>query len=159
MNRTYIIPISGTADNCFFTNYAYFLRSDGKYKVDIKDSLLVRELEEEEENPARVRKNSAHSMRSSKTNATNKSLLSYLGSSMIKPGILESTIEYLTRYLNANVLTSRIDEFPRSFIDSDGAQLFEIIAFFTPKGSSFPWRCNVKEKSVKKVEALYSQYC
>ena len=57
------------------------------------------------------------------------------------------------------MLTSRIEEFPRSFIDSDGAQLFEIIAFFTPKGSSFPWRCSIKEKNVKKVEALYNQYC
>jgi hypothetical protein len=97
-------------------------------------------------------------MRSSKTNATNKSLLSYLGSSMIKPGILESTIEYLTRYLNSNVLTSKIEEFPRSFIDSDGSQLFEIIAFFTPKGNNFPWRCTIKDKGIKKVEALYNQY-
>jgi hypothetical protein len=145
MNRSYVVPISGTTDNSFFTNYAYFLRSEGRYKVDIKDSLVVRDLEDDEEGPGgRVRQKSAHSMRSSKTNATNKSLLSYLGSNMIKPGILESTIEYLTRYLNSNVLTSKIDEFPRTLIENDGAQLFEIISFFTPKSTSFPWRCTVK---------------
>lgn len=77
---------------------------------------------------------------------------------MIKPGLLENTIEYLTRYLNANILTSRIDEFPRSLIENDGAQLFEIISFFTPKSGNFPWRCTIKEKSQKKVEALYNQY-
>jgi|JI6StandDraft_1071083.scaffolds.fasta_scaffold10500_1 hypothetical protein len=45
MNRTYVVPISGTADNSFFTNYAYFLRSEGKFKVEVKESLVVRELE------------------------------------------------------------------------------------------------------------------
>jgi hypothetical protein len=48
MNRTYVVPISGTTDNCFFTNYAYFLRSEGKFKIDIKDSLIVRELDDDE---------------------------------------------------------------------------------------------------------------
>lgn len=33
MNRTYIVPVSGTTDNCFFTNYAYFLRSEGRFKI------------------------------------------------------------------------------------------------------------------------------
>ena len=27
MNRTFTIPVSGTADNCIFTNYTYFLRN------------------------------------------------------------------------------------------------------------------------------------
>ena len=33
MNRTFVIPVSGTADNCIFTNYTYFLRNEGKFTV------------------------------------------------------------------------------------------------------------------------------
>lgn len=27
LNRTFVIPVSGTADNCIFTNYTFFLRN------------------------------------------------------------------------------------------------------------------------------------
>jgi len=33
MNRTFTIPVSGTADNCIFTNYTYFLRNENKFKI------------------------------------------------------------------------------------------------------------------------------
>ena len=47
-------------------------------------------------------------MKSGTTNKSLKSLVSYIGSSMIKPGLLEETISYLTRFLNHNVLTIKI---------------------------------------------------
>lgn len=56
----------------------------------------------------RPRKTSAMSMKSNTTNKSMKSLVSYLGSNMIKAGILEYTISYLTRFLNNNVLSIRI---------------------------------------------------
>lgn len=43
-------------------------------------------------------------------------------------------------------------------IESDGVQLFEIINFFTTKGTNFPWKCTVKDKGAAKVKALYTQY-
>lgn len=52
-----------------------------------------------------ARKNSAHSMRS---NATGKSIMSYLGVAPISPAILSNTIDYINRYLNANLLTTPI---------------------------------------------------
>jgi len=33
MNRTFTIPVSGTADNCIFTNYTYFLRNENKFHI------------------------------------------------------------------------------------------------------------------------------
>ncbi len=33
MNRTFVIPVSGTSDNCIFTNYTFFLRNEGKFKI------------------------------------------------------------------------------------------------------------------------------
>jgi hypothetical protein len=67
------------------------------------------------------RKNSAHSLKSS---ATNKSVMSYLGVTPINQSILTNTLNYVLRYLNANLLTSSIHEFPESLIENDGAQLF-----------------------------------
>ncbi len=59
------------------------------------------------------RKNSSHSLRS---NATNKSVLSYLGVQPINNTILTNTLNYIMRYLNANLLTTPINEFPESLI-------------------------------------------
>ena len=33
MNRTFVIPVSGTTDNCIFTNYTYLLRNENKFKI------------------------------------------------------------------------------------------------------------------------------
>ena len=119
-NRSYFITVSGSTDNCLFTNYSYFLRNEGRFKVVATESLNVVECEEE----GRARKGSAISAKSNATNKSLKSLVSYLGPNLIKSGILEYTIEYLTRYLNHNVLTIKIDSFPRSLIESDGLQIF-----------------------------------
>lgn len=51
-----------------------------------------------------------------RSNATGKSVMSYLGVSPISPAILSNTLDYINRYLNANLLTAPIKEFPISFI-------------------------------------------
>jgi len=50
--------------------------------------------------------------------------MSYLGVTPINQSILTNTLNYVLRYLNANLLTSSIHEFPESLIENDGAQLF-----------------------------------
>jgi hypothetical protein len=67
-------------------------------------------------------------------------VLSYLGVSPISPAILSSTIDYINRYLNSNLLTIPINNFPGSFIENDGAPIFEILAFVSSKGTGFTWR-------------------
>jgi len=42
--------------------------------------------------------------------------MSYLGVPPINQAILANTIDYINRYLNANLLTSPITYFPGSFI-------------------------------------------
>jgi hypothetical protein len=85
------------------------------------------------------RKYSSHSL---KSNATNKSVMSYLGVAPINQTILANTIDYINRYLNANLLTFPITDFPGSFIESDGSQIFEIIAFVSAKNNTYPWKYN-----------------
>jgi len=41
MNRSFIIPVSGTTDNCIFTNYTYLLRNEGKLKIKNEGTLQL----------------------------------------------------------------------------------------------------------------------
>lgn len=45
-NRSYFITVSGSTDNCLFTNYGFFLRNEGRFKIIVGDSLNVMEIEE-----------------------------------------------------------------------------------------------------------------
>jgi hypothetical protein len=120
MNRTFTIPVSGTADNCIFSNYTYILRNEHKLTIKMENALQLVEAPEPQA-PGLQRRNSAHSLKSSQTN---KSVLSYLGVAPISPTILSNTIDYITRYLNSNLLTIPITNFPGSLIETDGAPLF-----------------------------------
>jgi len=51
-------------------------------------------------------------------------VLSYLGVAPISPAILSNTIDYINRYLNSNLLTIPITNFPGSLIENDGSSLF-----------------------------------
>lgn len=41
MNRTFVIPVSGTTDNCIFTNYTYLLRNENKFKIKTEGALQL----------------------------------------------------------------------------------------------------------------------
>ena len=105
LNRTYIIPVSGTTDNCILTNYVYFLRNENKYAIKSQGQLQLTENTSDHVPGNLVRKNSSHSLRS---NVTGRSIMSYLGVSPVSPAILSNTIDYINRYLNSNMLTSPI---------------------------------------------------
>ena len=104
MSKLY--TLRGTTDNCIFTNYTYFLRNEGKFKIKNEGTLqLVESNENASSSMSLQRKNSAHSL---KSNATNKSVMSYLGVLPINQSILTNTLNYVLRYLNANLLTMPI---------------------------------------------------
>ena len=157
LNRTFVIPVSGTADNCIFTNYTYFLRNENKFIIKPKPHLELLEISEPVPSGTLQRKGSARSLRS---NMTNKSILSYLGVNPISPSILSNTIDYINRYLNSNLLSHPISDFPGSFIESDGIQLFELMAFVSSKPANYPWRYTPtnNEVPVDRVKKLYNQY-
>jgi hypothetical protein len=73
-------------------------------------------------------------------------VLSYLGVTPISPAILSNTIDYINRYLNSNLLTIPITNFPGSFIENDGV---------SNKSSSYPWRLNGNEKGLQKVQKIF----
>lgn len=95
-----------------------------------------------------------------RSNVTGKSVMSYLGVAPISPAILSNTIDYINRYLNANLLTTPIKQFPISVIEADGQQIFEILAFVSNKNSNFPWKYtpSPNDKPINKVTKLFNQY-
>ena len=107
-----------------------------------------------------VRKNSSHSFRSLRSNVTGRSIMSYLGINPISPAILSNTIDYINRYLNSNMLSSPIKEFPGSFIENDGQQIFEVIQYVSSKNTNYPWRYQpiANEKPLNRVKRIYNQY-
>ena len=86
--------------------------------------------------------------------------MSYLGVNPISPVILSNTIDYINRYLNANLLTMPIKDFPATIIESDGHQIFEILSFVSNKSANFPWKYNpvANEKALNRVNKLFNQY-
>jgi hypothetical protein len=46
--------------------------------------------------------------------------MSYLGIAPINPYVLSTTLEYIKKYLNENILTIPINEFPQSVVENDG---------------------------------------
>lgn len=41
LNRVFVIPVSGTADNCIFTSYTYFLRNEGRFIIKPQGALKL----------------------------------------------------------------------------------------------------------------------
>lgn len=95
-----------------------------------------------------------------RSNVTGKSVLSYLGVNPISPAILSNTIDYINRYLNANLLTTSIKQFPISVIEADGQQIFQILSFVSNKSTNFPWKYtpSPNDKPINKVTKLFNQY-
>ena len=46
MNRTFVIPVLGTTDNCIFTNCTYLLRNQNKFKIKTEGALQLVEQNE-----------------------------------------------------------------------------------------------------------------
>lgn len=174
--RVYPIYISGTTDNCLFTNFAYLQRFQKECRVTQSDKGVAQIVEEDEEDvnsvdgdaggdhtkSAKAAKKGAPSVVSNKTfssHASSKSSRSALGYTPIHATFLEANVDYILRWLNFMVLTSTIQQFPQSVIEHNGQQIFELITFLTGK-TSFPFKANLEgvTKRQDKVERLYKQY-
>lgn len=65
--------------------------------------------------------------------------MSYLGIAPINPYVLSTTLEYIKKYLNENVLTIPISEFPQSMVEGEGRQMVEVMTVTAGKGAKYPW--------------------
>lgn len=149
--------ISATADNCLLTNFPYLVRSPGEYEIlaDPHKPIRLKELDNEESETSRR----AISVGMSRAGSIAKTARSLLGYAPIPLRELERACEGIRAWLNQNVLTSYISKFPQDVIESNGSQLFELIAYLTGKAPTGKFNPNASfSKKLDKVKALYQQY-
>jgi len=93
------------------------------------------------------------------SHASSKSNRSALGYQPIHISFLESNLEFVTRWMNSNVLTSNIQSFPTTIVEHNGHEIFELITFLTGRGS-FNFRCSIESnmKRLDRVQKLHTQY-
>ncbi|CAD8106047.1 unnamed protein product [Paramecium primaurelia] len=153
--RVYILYISGTTDNCIFTNQSFLWRM-GRYQFEVEDKKPIMYVEDENfdsDNEKNPKHNfSVKSTTSSKGNAN-------LGYTPIRRDLLEQANEYIVRWLNYHVLTTSISTYPEDVINSNGQQIFELITFLTGK-TTFSYKQNIDPnwKKSQRADVLYKQY-
>ncbi|EWS70940.1 flagellar associated protein, putative (macronuclear) [Tetrahymena thermophila SB210] len=179
-DRVYPIYISGTTDNCLFTNQSYLQRCKGEYSIylnEVKDdsnkfsigNIMIKE-EDEDINSVdgKTQTSRTHSIAATKKKGGAASTLSYgstkssrsmLGYQPIPTPFLDQSIEYITRWLNYHVLQQPINSFPQSVIEQNGSPVFDLITFLTGR-TQFPFRAQIDHltKRTEKSKKLMSQY-
>ena len=130
--RIYSLPVSGTSDNCLFTNFAYFQRCRGDYKlitsedVNFNKGPVMLQLEEAYDDQSIIedgqgfdskipKKKGNHSIISDKTlgsGGSSRGAAAALGYAPVPMKELEDSSDFIKRWLNYNVLTQTIINFP-----------------------------------------------
>ncbi|EGR27115.1 hypothetical protein IMG5_201370 [Ichthyophthirius multifiliis] len=162
--NVYPIIISGTSDNCLFSNYGYFQRSYGDYKLKLKDgngNIIVQEEEDDLiSQDGQQNRNKRKLGTSVQSYSSTKSQAQALGYYPIPKVLLDKSIEYITRWLNYNILQSPIKKFPSCIIEHNGSQIFELIFFLTGNNQCQSLKANINSLLPKneQIQKIYKQY-
>ncbi|CAD8117028.1 unnamed protein product [Paramecium sonneborni] len=153
--RVYSIYISGTTDNCIFTNQSFLWRM-GRYQLEVEDKKPILYVEDENVDSDNE-KYAKHSF--SVRSSTSSKGTANLGYTPVRKELFDQASEYIIRWLNYHVLTTTITMYPEEVINSNGQQIFELITFLTGK-QNFSYKQNVDPnwKKSQRAEALYKQY-
>ncbi|EAR97253.2 flagellar associated protein (macronuclear) [Tetrahymena thermophila SB210] len=172
-SNSYIIPVSGTADNCLFTNFSFIQRNKGGYAIrsDSEKSALqiLEEKDSDGEDDVSVEIQSKgtsnqiqkkrSSILSNQTISTRISIPSGQGYTLIPKDMIESSREFIRQWLNYYVLPNQIQSFPETIVDDNGDQLIELVNFCSGKSIS-NLKCDLQNgmKRAEKSILLFKQY-
>lgn len=157
--RSYLIPISGTTDNCLFTNFPYFQRTPFKeYQIlSPNDSpILLQEAQNELDSSIIVqdKKKALSSVISSKTSYKKN----IFGCSLIPNTLLTSSLENIQRWMNHFVLSTPLQCFPDDVISSNGAQFFDLFHYLTGRPFTNKGKFDIPLKKTERINLLIKQY-
>ena len=115
-----------------------------------------------EEKDKAVKKKGAPSVISNKTlssQASSKNSQNALGYSPIPSKDLEESCEFIKRWLNYNVLTQTVLNFPGSVIENNGVEILELITYLTGR-QHLSYKVNMEgvSKRVDRCQKLFKQY-
>ena len=134
--RSYFLPISGTSDNCLFSNYPYIQRTPLKeytYKVSSDSPIKLEEMPINEDSEENLSHNFNKKFGSSGSKASNTTSKNIFGYSLIPNDLLSNALDNILRWLNHFVLSTPLRSFPDDVITSNGAQIFDLYCYLSGK--------------------------
>ena len=155
----YPIALSGTADNSLLTVFPFVQRNMDEVRFEVNDLgviNLVQDVQSETEDFSEKGGKPAGA-RTSGSSVVSRSAKSIIGFNPVPQQLLERSLDFLTRWLNAKFLATPINRIPEDMIESNGSQIYEIIT--TLVGKSPPGQAklaNVTQREI--VKKLVTQY-
>merc|ERR1719399_485822 len=112
----YAIPVSGTTDNSVLTTFPYLMSCADFFVLEGHPVIMLRETQE----PSGENAERAPSFRTA-----SQSISSLSGQ--------DFQFDFITRWLNANVLKSTVENFPADLITQNGRQVYEMVECLAAK--------------------------
>lgn len=161
---SYVLPVSGTTENCILTCHHYLHNNTDFYTLEGEPVML----QEKEDNSG----NEQGAAPSIKTGSVSHNSVAGYGNQDM------SQADFLVRWLNSNILKMQLDHFPQDLVNSNGRHLYEMIEFLSGKsvpnkaaapapqrmdntGSSFRGNdrgAKQKSREMQKILQLMQQY-
>ncbi|CAJ1445026.1 unnamed protein product [Effrenium voratum] len=116
---SYVLPVSGTTENCILTCHNYLHNNTDFYTLEGEPVML-----QEKEDNAGGEPGAAPSVKTG--SVSHNSVAGYGNQDMTQA-------DFLVRWLNGNVLKNQLDHFPQDLVNSNGRHLYEMIEFLSGK--------------------------
>lgn len=154
----YPIAVSGTADNSLLTAFPFIQRNTDEVRFEVDDAGVINLVQDAQSDTDSFSEKGAKGARTSAGSSVfSRSAKSIIGFNPVPQPLMERSLEFLVRWLNAKLLTSPVNKLPDDFIEANGAQLYEILTTLcgkTPPGQvKF---ANIPQREV--LKKLLSQY-
>ncbi|CAE7358857.1 CFAP47 [Symbiodinium natans] len=116
---SYVLPVSGTTENCILTCHHYLHNNTDFYTLEGEPVML-----QEKEDNSNGEQGAAPSIKTG--SVSHQSVAGYGNQDM-------SQADFLVRWLNGNILKNQLDHFPQDLVNSNGRHLYELIEFLSGK--------------------------
>lgn len=156
--QIYPIFVSGTTDNSILTNYPFFLVKGDEYKPVAETNKSIRLEVVENDLDSQLSPMGGGNFQSKGGSVGSKSIKSSIGFQPIRMDDLERSCRHCRDWLNNYVLSVDIENFPGDVIESNGKEIYELIAFLTKRNPPQMLKIDPTLKKHLRVEQIHKQY-
>ena len=168
--KQYPILVAGTTDNCIFTNYSFFQRTEKNlyeliYDRETKNVNIKKNInKEEEKNDDNEEKKSENNSSSYAGSSVGKNSIALLGYNRINSQIIEQNCKYIKKYLKKIHLDDQFKQnnsfktFPDDVVKTNGKVIYILIKNLI--GKEPPGKITNLEADLNlRAQQLREQYC
>jgi len=155
----YPIAVSGTADNSLLTAFPFVQRNMDEVRFEGDDSGVINLVQDAQSDSDSFSEKGAKpgARTSAGSSVFSRSAKSIIGFNPVPQPLMERSLEFLVRWLNAKLLTTPVNRLPEDFIEANGVQLYEILTTLVGKGPpGLAKLANVPQREV--LKKLITQY-